>query len=73
MPGTFFDGVPHSFVTMYMLCPDCGQTIRRRPVVGTHICDPARKLEYELAAYLESPEGQFEVYYAATRRPEGET
>jgi hypothetical protein len=68
-----------------MPCEECGASLDRRER-EEHACDSDRRLEYqvfqeravitqfddELGAYLVSPQGQFEVWYAEltrTRRP----
>jgi hypothetical protein len=61
-------------------CPECGAVIA--PDGGGHECDEERRrwhqlflvnteiasFERELRAYLSSPEGRFEAYYAARER-----
>lgn len=65
----------------YMPCPDCGASVpvRRRE---RHVCDDERWATYQLfqlrdetaafddqlAAYLDSPRGRFELWDAARRR-----
>jgi hypothetical protein len=61
-------------------CPECGAAI---PLDGgDHVCDEERRLwhqlflvntererlDAELRAYLDSPEGRFELYYAERER-----
>jgi hypothetical protein len=60
-----------------MPCPGCGMSVERT-LKHLHVCDPDRRLEYELfqlrhetalfepqlAEYLESPAGRFEVWLA---------
>jgi hypothetical protein len=65
----------------FMPCPDCGASVDRaagRP----HVCDEDRRVEYELfhlrggverfedelTAWLASPVGRFEAFYASYRR-----
>jgi len=79
------------FPSRYMPCPDCGASLERRE--KSHDCEPERRLDFvlfqlrddvagfegELAVYLATPRGRFEVFYAererARRAPEsaGET
>jgi hypothetical protein len=68
------------FPSRYMPCPDCGASLERDD--GTHECERERWLEFQLfqlraevaefefrlAAYLDSPRGRFEVYYAERER-----
>ena len=65
----------------YMPCEDCGASV---PVAGgdEHVCSEQRRLEYrlfelraelaafedQLTAYLESPHGLFERWYAERER-----
>jgi hypothetical protein len=65
----------------YMPCEECGASV---PLGGTdeHVCSEQRRLDYrvfhlrgelaafedELAAYLESPHGVFERWYAERER-----
>jgi hypothetical protein len=65
----------------HMPCDECGASVARGER-EQHTCEPAQKLEFELhqlrteitefdaqlSAYLRSPHGRFEVFYAATRR-----
>ena len=65
----------------YMPCPDCGASVARAER-DSHVCDEGRRLEYELfqlreetaafgaalAAWLESPQGRFERFYAERQR-----
>jgi len=62
-------------------CPDCGESVAQSPP-ELHACDPERRLEYqvfqvreglarldhELDVFLNSPRGQFEVWYAERER-----
>jgi hypothetical protein len=74
-----------SFVqSRFMPCPDCGRSVERAHA-GGHRCDPERLLDYavfalrhelvavdaEIAAYLASPRGRFELWYAARERRRG--
>lgn len=65
----------------YMPCPDCGASLLGEDR-DEHTCDTERRLDfqmfqlrgeiarfdYDLAAYLTSPEGKFEAWYAEQRR-----
>jgi len=65
----------------YMPCVECGQSLARTER-ETHVCDERRRLDYEvfqlreaierfdvdLGAYLTSPRGRFEKYYAERDR-----
>lgn len=65
----------------YMPCPDCGASVRVRRG-ERHVCDDERWATYQLfqlrdetaafddqlAAYLDSPRGRFELWDAARRR-----
>jgi hypothetical protein len=66
----------------FMPCERCGASVGRADR-NLHTCDERRRLDYELtqllrgdvdrfddelAAYLETPEGRFAVYYAARQR-----
>lgn len=73
-----FDSLPQP---RYMPCPDCGESVatESRP---EHVCDDERWLDYQLfqlrdeiaafedqlAAYLASPQGRFELWDAERRR-----
>jgi hypothetical protein len=64
-----------------MPCLECGASVARNER-ELHVCDSERRLDYallqlrgevehfddQLAAYLRSPWGRFEVWYAAQRR-----
>lgn len=64
-----------------MPCPSCGTSCERSEP-GRHVCDPERVADYRLfqlrddvrrfeaslRAYLESPRGRFEVWYAERER-----
>jgi len=66
----------------FMPCEDCGASLARSER-EQHSCAPEQRLDYELfqlrdelaeldsqlAAYLHSPRGRFEAFYAASRRP----
>jgi hypothetical protein len=68
----------------HMPCEDCGLSLAREEA-HEHVCDPERRLDYrmiqlrteierfgaELSAYLESPRGRFEVWWAARWRRDG--
>ena len=68
------------FPSRYMPCPDCGASLERRD--DAHECERERWLEFqlfqlrdeideleaELAQYLASPRGRFELYYAERER-----
>jgi hypothetical protein len=65
----------------YMPCDECGASLRVDEH-DEHVCSVERRLEYrlcqlrgeveafddQLAAYLESPHGRFEVWYAERQR-----
>jgi hypothetical protein len=65
----------------YMPCADCGASVARAEA-HLHTCDPGRRLDYaffqlggergqfdeQLTAYLDSPRGRFEAWYASQRR-----
>lgn len=65
----------------YMPCPDCGASIQRGQE-DEHVCEEERLLRYrmvqlrdeiarfdgDLAAYLNSPRGRFDIWYAARDR-----
>jgi hypothetical protein len=65
----------------YMPCTECGESVARAEA-DRHVCDPERRLDFRflqlreerehfdglLAAYLESPRGQFEAWYASRHR-----
>jgi hypothetical protein len=65
----------------FMPCSACGASVAREERQA-HICDPERLVDYrlfqlrddidaleaELCAYLDTPAGQFEVWYAEKRR-----
>ncbi len=64
-----------------MPCPDCGASVDCADA-DPHLCDQERWLDFqlfrrreeverfepELAAYLETPHGRFELWYAARSR-----
>jgi len=65
----------------YMPCSECGASVAREER-DLHVCDEQRRLDYrmfqlreeiaafgaDLDAYLDSPQGRFELFYAARRR-----
>ncbi len=65
----------------YMPCPECGASVARGET-ELHLCEPERRLEFaffqlrgeveqfpeQFTTYLETPDGQFEAWYAAHRR-----
>jgi hypothetical protein len=65
----------------YMPCLDCGASVGRREAEA-HVCERERRLEFELfqlrgelehfdeqvTAYLDTPRGRFEAWYAANHR-----
>ncbi len=65
----------------YRPCPDCGASVASAEL-ESHACDEARWLDYqmfqlreelaglgqELVAYLDSPHGRFELWYAERER-----
>ena len=69
------------FTSRYISCDDCGASVARDES-GGHECDPERRLDYlifhlrdeverfeaELGAYLDSPAGRFESWYAESER-----
>ncbi len=69
------------FESHHMPCSDCGASVAR-PERHVHVCDAARLVAFQmfqlrdeiadfdgaLAAYLESPQGRFDAWYAARRR-----
>jgi hypothetical protein len=69
------------FVSRYMPCAECGASLERDER-EQHECDVERRLDYQLfelrhtierfeqnlAAYLASPHGRFELWYAARER-----
>jgi hypothetical protein len=71
-----------SFVqSRFMPCPECGSSVERVHA-ARHRCDSERRLEYQLfrmrrglesleadiGAYLATPRGRFELWYAARER-----
>jgi hypothetical protein len=62
-------------------CAECGASVARGEE-DLHVCDPERRLEFgllqlreereqfeaQLTAYLESPRGLFDAWYASRRR-----
>jgi len=75
---TMFAFFAHS---QYMPCPNCGASLAGEER-DAHTCDSERRLDYQmfqlrgeithfetqLAAYLDSPAGRFEAWYAENRR-----
>jgi hypothetical protein len=69
------------FPSRYVSCDACGTSLERHER-DAHACDPERRLHFELfqlrdeldrfeselALYLASPRGRFEVWYAERRR-----
>ncbi len=69
------------FPSRYVSCDSCGTSLERRDR-DAHSCDPDRRLDFELfqlrdevarfdsdfTAYLGSPRGRFEVWYAERHR-----
>lgn len=69
------------FIPAYMPCEECGAPVKRDER-DEHVCDPERKLDYEmfrlreevssfdahLACWLASPHGQFEIFCAERER-----
>jgi hypothetical protein len=69
------------FASRYMPCPDCGASLELGERSG-HVCEHERWLDFqlfqlrheidlfaaELGAYLTSPRGRFEAWYAARTR-----
>jgi hypothetical protein len=65
----------------FMPCAECGASVARSDTEG-HVCDPERRLDYvllqlrdecaefdaQLVAYLSTPQGRFEAWYASRRR-----
>jgi hypothetical protein len=69
------------FQSRYMPCPDCGDSVEQTEK-QSHVCERERWLDYQVfhmrdevdsldaqvGAYLASPQGRFELWYAARRR-----
>lgn len=69
------------FQSRYMPCPDCGVSLTRE-AAQDHACERERWLDYQMfqlpqeaggidddiAAYLASPHGRFEAWYAERER-----
>ena len=65
----------------FMPCAECGASVARSDT-DCHVCDADRRLDYvllqlrderaafetQLAAYLDTPQGRFEAWYASRRR-----
>jgi hypothetical protein len=72
------------FTSRYVSCDDCGASVARDES-SRHECDPERRLDYlifqlrnevarfeaEVSAYLDSPHGRFESWYAEHQRRQG--
>lgn len=70
------------FQSRYMPCPECGASVDQQEA-DQHRCDEERRLDYrlfqlrdevaafddELTAYLDSPHGRFEQWFAERTRP----
>jgi len=68
----------------FMPCPECGASVAVADE-PEHVCDPARRIDYELfqlreevsglcaqiGEYLDSAEGRFEQWYAEYERRSG--
>ena len=68
----------------YRPCSECGASVARA-AADAHVCDPERLIDYrvfqlrseiegfddEVVAYLETPLGRFEAWYAERRRRRG--
>jgi len=66
----------------YVTCSECGRRVVRHEI-DSHVCEQEQwlddqvvrlrseigRFEADLAAWLQTPQGAFERYYAATRRP----
>ncbi len=69
------------FGSQFMPCPECGASVPRTKR-ESHLCEQDRRLDYqmfqlrhevgrfdaELADYLGSPRGRFELWYAMRQR-----
>lgn len=69
------------FPPRHMPCPDCGASVERDDTAD-HVCELERRLDFqlfqlrdeverfedELAGYLASPRGRFELWYAQRQR-----
>jgi hypothetical protein len=65
----------------YLPCTNCGASVVRAEA-ESHVCEPQRQLDFtviqlsgelaqfdhQLTAYLATPRGRFEAWYAASRR-----
>jgi hypothetical protein len=65
----------------HMPCTECGASVAQSER-DRHVCEPERRLDFrvlqhrdeinlfdnQLAAYLETPRGRFEAWYASERR-----
>ena len=84
-PPTPLADTKEVFGSRFMPCPDCGASLKRDERAG-HLCEPERQLDYQLFqlreelaacdtqlnAYLASPQGRFEQWYAARLRTQGD-
>jgi hypothetical protein len=77
-------GMFGGFTLRHIPCGECGGSVAKADI-DEHVCDPERRVDYQLLqqrddlegledeyrAYLESPAGRFAVWYAARyrRRP----
>lgn len=69
------------FALRFVPCDECGASVAKSEL-ATHACDEGRRLEYqlfqhreelaavedEIRAYLDSPRGRFDAWYAERRR-----
>jgi hypothetical protein len=69
------------FPSRYLPCPECGDSLDRSSG-DPHVCEEERRLDFlvfqrrgelasfedELTAYLASPRGRFELFYAERER-----
>jgi hypothetical protein len=83
-PWSWFSDSTSVFASRYMPCPDCGDSVEQAEREN-HLCEPERWLDYQLfqlreevdsfevqlGAYLASPRGRFELWYAARRGASG--
>lgn len=67
--------------SQYLPCPECGASVPTA-AAADHVCSEERRLDYQLfllrdeiagldrevAGYLDSPQGRFELWYAARER-----
>ena len=73
------------FLSRFMPCTDCGHSLERTEQ-ASHVCERERWLDYQLfqlhdelaafetqlGAYLASPKGCFEIWYATRGRAHGD-